>query len=123
MTGAGKNMGDEPPRAPLADDAYSLSTTRDDEERAAAPDETTGLLDAGDRELSQSSGDEAPPARKDSWVGYEEFEGLPWFKRPSVQLLHRTPETRRAPVLTMSVTRSTGLSLGTPSSLWPLVVP
>lgn len=85
MTGVGKDVGSGSPRARPADDVYSLSTTRDDEERLGAPDESTGLLDADNRGLYENSGDEAPPARKDSWVGYEEFTGLPWYKRPSVR--------------------------------------
>lgn len=43
--------------------------------------ETTGLLGAGAR---TSYDEPAPPPRKDSWAGAEEFAGLPWHKRPSV---------------------------------------
>jgi hypothetical protein len=39
--------------------------------------ETTTLLGGEDE-----NGGAAP--RKDSWVGFEDFEGLPWWKRPSV---------------------------------------
>jgi hypothetical protein len=39
--------------------------------------ETTTLLGA-----SGDDGGSAP--RKDSWVGFEDFEGLPWWKTPSV---------------------------------------
>jgi hypothetical protein len=42
---------------------------------AADAAETTALLDGG------------PPdgqVRKDSWVGFEDFEGLPWWRKPSV---------------------------------------
>lgn len=69
-------------RGSLADDAYSLSTTPDDEERLMAPDESTSLLGA-----DAGSEDEAPSAGKDSWDGYREFDGLPWYKQPSVRLL------------------------------------
>lgn len=76
-------------RGSLADDAYSLSTTPDDEERLMAPDESTSLLGA-DAELV----DEAPSAVKDSWDGYQEFDGLPWYKRPSVCSLCGEAELR-----------------------------
>lgn len=48
--------------------------------------EGTGLLSAG---AQQHDGAEDSPLgesiqRKDSWVGMQEFEGLPWHQRPSV---------------------------------------
>jgi hypothetical protein len=42
--------------------------------------ERTGLLGNGENTASERGRD----ARKDSWVGAQEFEGLPWYKRPSV---------------------------------------
>lgn len=41
--------------------------------------EATALLDG------EQLRDEASPLRTDSWVGFEDFEGLPWWKRPSVR--------------------------------------
>ena len=34
--------------------------------------------------LLGSSSDDSSALRKDSWVGFEDFEGLPWWKTPSV---------------------------------------
>lgn len=76
---------------------YSLSTTQDDD-AARAPsrdgdadadaDETTRLLGAGTRTLhdapSPDPESEGPP-RTDSWVGFKEYEHLPWYRRPSVR--------------------------------------
>ncbi|KAJ0115418.1 hypothetical protein J7T55_012697 [Diaporthe amygdali] len=80
-------MADGMRRDSLADDAYSLSTTRDDEERLVAPDESTSLLGTGAASSYAGSEDDNPPPGKDSWDGYEEFAGLPWHKRPSVYWL------------------------------------
>lgn len=102
----------------MADDAYSLSTTPDDEERLMAPDESTSLLGA-----DAGSGDEAAPAGKDSWSGYDEFDGLPWYKRPSVRPLRGETGLRRAVALTLVCSRSTGCFLHMPSSPWHLVDP
>ncbi|KAK7712936.1 hypothetical protein SLS63_012225 [Diaporthe eres] len=77
-------------RGSLADDAYSLSTTPDDEERLMAPDESTSLLGAGTASSYAGSEDGAPPAGKDSWDGYEEFNGLPWYKQPSRYFAEQT---------------------------------
>jgi len=43
--------------------------------------ETTALLDgvSGTR-----VNDGVPALTKDSWAGFEDFEGLPWWRRPSV---------------------------------------
>ncbi|KAK7748973.1 hypothetical protein SLS53_000998 [Cytospora paraplurivora] len=82
------DIGAESPRSTAADHMYSLSTTRDADEDSIAPDETTGLLGAGTQALYEASSDDAaPPPRKDSWAGYEEFDGLPWYQRPSVYWL------------------------------------
>lgn len=75
------------PRASIADDMYSLSTARDDDERTAAPGETTSLLSAGTRASYDPADDSASPPPDDSWVGYAEFDGLPWYQRPSVYWL------------------------------------
>ncbi len=50
--------------------------------------EDTGLLSAG---AQQHNGAEDSPLgesihRKDSWVGMQDFEGLPWHQRPSVRM-------------------------------------
>lgn len=110
-------------RGSLADDAYSLSTTPDDEERLMAPDESTSLLGAGT--ASSDAGSEAgpPPAGKDGWDGYEEFNGLPWHKRPSVCPLCGKIELRRAVALTLAFPRFTGFYLHMPSSPWHLAGP
>lgn len=88
------------PRASMADDVYSLSTTRDDDERAVAADETTSLLSAGSRASYDPLSDAAP--RKDSWVGYDEFDGLPWHKRPNVRHSPTSPGTSSVLVLTLN---------------------
>lgn len=105
-------------RGSLADDAYSLSTTPDDEERLMAPDESTSLLGA-----DVGSGDEAPPPGKDSWEGFREFDGLPWYKRPSVRPLCGETELGRAVALTLVCSRFTGCFLHMPSSPWRLADP
>lgn len=116
-------MADQVRRGSLADDAYSLSTTPDDEERLVAPDESTSLLAAGTASSYAGSEHEVQPADKDSWDGYEEFRGLPWYKRPSVRSPAGWHEPCGAIVLTTFPTRSTGCSLHMPSSPWPLVGP
>ena len=110
-------------RGSLADDAYSLSTTPDDEERPMAPDESTSLLGDGTASSDAGSEAEALPAGKDAWDGYEEFDGLPWHKRPSVCSLLSETELRGAVALTMTLSRFTGLYLHMPSSPWHLVGP
>lgn len=102
MPRIGKGMGDDSPKGPpTADDVYSLSTTRDDEEGNFIPDEATGLLAGTRTSYSDASGEDASPPRKDSWAGHEEFEGLPWYKTPNVcrSSLLAPPGTCRALVL------------------------
>lgn len=50
-------------------------------EAEANATETTALLDG-----APGSGlrDDVSAPRKDSWAGSEDFEGLPWWRRPSV---------------------------------------
>lgn len=66
---------------------YSLDTRGDDEDldvRDAT--ETTGLLGAGAESghgAPEVEGDSLP--RKDSWEGSADFDGLPWWRRPSVR--------------------------------------
>lgn len=110
-------------RGSLADDAYSLSTTPDDEERLIAPDESTSLLAAGTASSHAGSEDEVQPAGKDSWDGYEEFEGLPWYKQPSVRPPAREPELNGAIVLTPVCSRFIGCCLHMLSSPWHLADP
>lgn len=69
---------------------YSLDTRRgddDDDLEVRDATETTGLLGAGAEEVEEApeDGSDSLP-RKDSWVGAEDFEGLPWWRRPSVRL-------------------------------------
>lgn len=85
MPRGGKEVEGGSPRASMADDMYSLSTARDDDERTVAPDETTSLLSAGTRASDNPANDSASPPPDDSWVGYAEFDGLPWYQRPSVR--------------------------------------
>jgi hypothetical protein len=85
MPRVGKEMEGGSPRASIADDTYSLSTARDDDERTAAPGETTSLLSAGTRASYDPADGNASPPPDDSWVGYAEFDGLPWYQRPSVR--------------------------------------
>lgn len=110
-------------RGSLADDAYSLSTTPDDEERLLAPDESTSLLAAGSASSRAGSEDEVQPAGKDSWDGYEEFEGLPWYKQPSVRPLTREHEIDGAIALTLLCSRCIGCFPHMLSSPWHLVGP
>lgn len=44
--------------------------------------ETTGLLSA-----NTDSPGKQPGTREAVWTGYADFEGLPWWKRPSVCLI------------------------------------
>ncbi|KAL2023037.1 hypothetical protein VTK56DRAFT_3947 [Thermocarpiscus australiensis] len=62
---------------------YRTDLSRD-EIQVSADDttEATGLLGAGAR---SRGGHERPG--NDTWDGYEDFEGLPWWKRPSVWFL------------------------------------
>lgn len=68
---------------------YSLDTRGDDEDldvRDAT--ETTGLLGAGAESghgAPEVEGDSLP--RKDSWEGSADFDGLPWWRRPSIYWL------------------------------------
>jgi len=94
-------MPDRVRRGSLADDAYSLSTTPDDEERPMAPDESTSLLAAGTASSHAGSEDQVQPQGKDSWDGYKEFEGLPWYKQPSVRPLPGEPELSGDTALTL----------------------
>lgn len=87
MARVGKEAEGGSPRASMADDMYSLSTTRDDDERMAAPDEATSLLSAGTRTPYDPADGSTPSPPTDSWVGYAEFDGLPWYQRPNVHLL------------------------------------
>lgn len=116
-------MPDQVRRGSLADDAYSLSTTPEDEARLTAPDESTSLLDAGTASSYAGSERQVQPADKDSWDGYEEFKGLPWYKRPSVRPLAGGPQPGGAILLTLIYSRSTGCSLRMLSSRWPSVAP
>jgi hypothetical protein len=49
------------------------------------PTETTGLL--GDGAYPHGSNG----SRKDGWIGFEDFDGLPWWRTPSVGAVN--PET------------------------------
>lgn len=81
------NTGADMPKT-SEDDRYSLSTTGEGEiEGTGPPGETTRLLGAGTRdpyETTDSDPQADAPSRTDSWVGYKEYEHLPWHKRPSV---------------------------------------
>jgi hypothetical protein len=46
--------------------------------------ERTSLLGSGADAAPESQRD----ARKDSWVGFKEFDDLPWYKTPSVSDVH-----------------------------------
>ncbi|POS80537.1 hypothetical protein DHEL01_v201074 [Diaporthe helianthi] len=80
-------MPDRVRKGSLANDAYSLSTTPDDEARLIDADESTSLLAASPAGSYAGLDHEVQPADKDSWVGFEEFKGLPWYKRPSAYWL------------------------------------
>lgn len=56
---------------------------RDPEDPEADMSESTTLLGSG-ADNDSNTGDAAGAARKGSWSGSEDFEGLPWWKRPSV---------------------------------------
>ena len=84
--------------------------------------EGSSLLGAG----TQSDYDEAARApRKGSWNGFEDFEGLPWWKTPSVRVFTDLQRHLDAPHVRSPSNRghrSTGCSYLMPSSLWHLVV-
>ena len=65
---------------------YSLDTRVDDDDEGHIDvrnaTETTGLLGAGAADADGDVTDDVP--RKDSWVGAEDFESLPSWRRPSV---------------------------------------
>jgi hypothetical protein len=65
----------------LADSGYQMGNDADDEREADETSEATGLLRAG---TSNGGGRAQEAPRKDSWVGFEDFEGQPWWNRPSV---------------------------------------
>lgn len=90
MPGTDDNAAANVPQGAPEEDAYSLSGVPAAEEidRIGSPDETTGLLNVAarpsyDNDLDRNFEPEAQPS-KDSWVGAQEFEGLPWYKKPSV---------------------------------------
>lgn len=94
---------------------------------APSPDEATGLLGAGARARTYSAsdsdaGDEAP-SRKDSWVGDKEYAHLPWYRKPHVRVGARRPRPMLHRILTVNLSRSSGLSRPMRSSLWHLAVP
>ncbi|KAI8623877.1 MFS general substrate transporter [Xylariaceae sp. FL1651] len=54
-----------------------------EENRLSEPTETTPLFGAGAGQQDEAENDNNGP-RKQSWEGDDEFEGLPWWKRPTV---------------------------------------
>lgn len=52
--------------------------------------ESTGLLGAGTR-----SRDGDHDGREERWEGFEDFEGLPWWKRPSVRCMLQLSDASR----------------------------
>ncbi|KAI0597071.1 hypothetical protein F4775DRAFT_274036 [Biscogniauxia sp. FL1348] len=66
------------------------------------PTETTPLTGAGAGQDEASSRNGEP--RREAWVGSEDFEGWPWWRRPSVRWQRESPGGFGAD----SGTRSTG---------------
>lgn len=66
--------------AASSEDGYAPDTSEDPEGTAVT--EQTGLLGAGAQETGNGRA-----ALKDRWAGFEEFEGLPWYRVPSVRSL------------------------------------
>jgi hypothetical protein len=58
-----------------------------------AATERTGLLGNGDT----SAPDAGQNGTKDNWVGFQEFEGLPWYKTPSVRRYFEADELTAVP--------------------------
>lgn len=61
--------------------------------------ETTRLLNSVNDEVHPRA-EVHPVAGKDTWVGAEDFEGLPWWRKPSVGLAFGRAK-RRAAVLSV----------------------
>ncbi len=76
-----------------SENGHRMRQPQDDDVFGAGdgPTEASPLLGtaAGHGLSSRDEGPEAAsgPQRKDSWIGMEEFEGLPWYQRPSVCVL------------------------------------
>ena len=73
--------------ATSGDDATTRTALLPAADGSAVPaTETTRLL-GGERDETEwrASGAGAGGLRKDSWVGAEDFAGLPWWKTPSVR--------------------------------------
>ena len=64
---------------------------------AADASETTRLLNSVNDEVHPRA-DVYPVAGKDTWAGAEDFEGLPWWRKPSVGLGSGLREERREAV-------------------------
>lgn len=63
--------------------------------------ETSPLVGASTRH--NATGNDGSRKRQESWIGYEDFVGLPWYRRPSVcriQLSAKLWSVRRALMLT-----------------------
>jgi hypothetical protein len=103
--------------APEIRDGQERIGQRQEDMDEAAATERTGLLSNGD-----SQGQDA---RKDSWIGFEEFAGLPWYKTPSVSS-RGNPDfdfpNRCALQGLTACARFTGCSARMPSSAWHLAV-
>ena len=108
-------------------------TARKSRDNLVAQSPEVRELDDSDTEFNEASSllgadtrsdyDEASRApRKGSWNGFEDFEGLPWWKMPSVGVF---TALQHAPVSGHPSNRghrSTGCSYRMRSSLWHLVV-
>ncbi|KAI1209926.1 MFS general substrate transporter [Annulohypoxylon truncatum] len=57
----------------------------DEEERREGATETSPLVGANTR--NNATEDDGGRKRQESWIGYEDFIGLPWYRRPSVYWL------------------------------------
>lgn len=91
---------------------------------AADVSETTRLLNSVNDEVHPRA-DVHPAAGKDSWVGAEDFDGLPRWRRPSVGLVFGCAKKRAVipSVDGRAASRSTGCFRHGSSSSWPLAAP
>lgn len=102
---------DRPSRRATSDDpgrAYPAGDGGDGGDGGEADSETTCLLGNGKR----------AGARNDGWAGYEDFEGLPWWKRPSVRRTNINYNSHHSPAQRVLRRRETNLGRRSGSS-WP----
>lgn len=66
----------------VADDGHRMGRSRYNDDAT----EETGLLGAGAQDSDDGAGEPLARERTDSWVGWQDFQELPPWRRPSVRL-------------------------------------